>query len=598
MTSIWTNITTEDDPRSGMQAISVMRTFRDNDDAVAEYNGVTSQAKFASAALPGAPHTILLNGNAPSGQKVIPVPSTTGIEVGATYRIEQTVGGPAFINELFVVASIVPGVSITAVANLTNSYNSGFANVYARTATGCILRFFLPPHSKTGWFYWYMGGTSVPSNRFWGVVRFNGNPALETPLTDSYYASFPVLVSGLDLSSLASGVYEAEVYAGSDNAAKSNIINLPAGRSIADSTPSTNFDSSARSSMVFGTEDWTESPASAVTDAQLTADKGFIYPIAQAFYDRDEKMRRKPAGYLVAEKTAAVVHPAFVNYDLPLIYVPRSADVLALDVEIKTDSGGTARAILSCVELEADGYGFFDESVSEAVTSTATSYEKKTLRVNLSPRRGREATLRLWINNDVTAKTSYFRVLETGGHRWEVSPIPPFDIYTPEDIAAPWRSWPAVARQQGALLHAAWFRRMAQRDLDLMERQMLQRGFSYTIPGTASVPTLVTDSQMRLWQPMGIGAAGGKLVAYIELAGTAAAQINFGIDYSDIPQGIGGNWTGWVSATANGLYKVTRPALAARDGTEQIFGAVYLIGGNARIIRTQDAPRARMRWEL
>lgn len=60
-----------------------------------------------------------LDGSAASGQKVIPLTATTNIIVGANYKVIGSAG-----SETIEVASIVAGVSVTAVDNLTFSYVS------------------------------------------------------------------------------------------------------------------------------------------------------------------------------------------------------------------------------------------------------------------------------------------------------------------------------------------------------------------------------------------------------------------------------------------------------------------------------------------
>jgi hypothetical protein len=63
-----------------------------------------------------------LDGAAAAGQKVIPLTSTTGIQVGTKYRVRSD---DATKEEIIEVASINAGVSVTAVDSLVWAYASG-----------------------------------------------------------------------------------------------------------------------------------------------------------------------------------------------------------------------------------------------------------------------------------------------------------------------------------------------------------------------------------------------------------------------------------------------------------------------------------------
>jgi hypothetical protein len=65
-----------------------------------------------------------LDGSAAAGQKVIPLTNTAGIVVGNYYRVDS-IQGEGWQREIVQVASIVAGVSVTAVENLKFNFVAG-----------------------------------------------------------------------------------------------------------------------------------------------------------------------------------------------------------------------------------------------------------------------------------------------------------------------------------------------------------------------------------------------------------------------------------------------------------------------------------------
>lgn len=79
-------------------------------------------AAIEEVVLTGSGATTTLDGSAASGQKVIPLTSTTGLSAGQSGIIMSDDGTDS---ETVTIASVSAGVSITATTNLTNSYASG-----------------------------------------------------------------------------------------------------------------------------------------------------------------------------------------------------------------------------------------------------------------------------------------------------------------------------------------------------------------------------------------------------------------------------------------------------------------------------------------
>ncbi len=481
-----------------------------------------------------------------------------------------------------------------------NTNVTGFNQTYPnRVATGIKVRFYKPAFAKYISFRYHLQKNTVGGVRTWSVVRFNGNPALETPLQDTNVTglggTYPASVTDFDLSSLPAGVYEAEVFAGHGGLAGDPFtISLPGGTTLASPfAPSMGNDFFAQDAFKWSTVDWATSPASDLVDAtHLTADKGITQTQTQMLYDRDEKLRRRTAGFWFPEKTSSTQQPAWANIDLGKIYVPRHADILALEIEIKTAASGTANAYLGAVEHAAAGFPFWTDDVHGGVASTSTTYERKTIRTNLSMFRGQEVQLRLYLNNNAAANLSSMRKLENEqGNWWEPGPLPSL-----EKVAVDWRNWQAAGRSQGALMSAGWWRRCVNRDLDLLERQMLQRAFSYTNSVSGGGKIQLSDSSFRLYQPKGVGASGGSLVGYIELASNGAFTSQMKLDYIDEPDADG--FFGITGFVSNGIYRVWRPARADRDGTLQTFTLFRNGGTSGAIYRMPESLQGLFGWRI
>jgi hypothetical protein len=251
--------------------------------------------------------------------------------------------------------------------------------------------------------------------------------------------------------------------------------------------------------------------------------------------------------------------------------------------------------------MEAD-FPFAHPQVSgDGIASTSTTYENKILRVNLAPMRGREATLRVSLNNSVAGKTTDFVInANQAGHRWEPQPLPGtywdgFGFVPNIPISDDWQRWAAAGRLQGALLSSAWWHRLTKRDLDLQCRQMSQREFSFTEnSGSPLFGQAIGDSRIGLYQPKGMGASGGQIVAYIQISNALTIPSNLKVDYTDQPDGT----VSQVSGVGNGKYQLTRPARADRDGTMVEIG---LFGASARagiIYSCAGDDCHKMRWEV
>ena len=486
---------------------------------------------------------------------------------------------------------------------------SGFNQTYPnRVATGIAVSFYKPPYAKKLSFQYHLSKTSIGSVRAWAVVRFNNNPALETPLGDTsaggYVGWFDVV--DFDLSSLPAGVYIAEIFAGNAGAAGDSwYARIPAGRrtQTEPAPPSMLADSTLLRPFQWSGADWSSSPASDLLDAtHLTADKGLSQTVAQMFYDRDQKLVRRPAGYFFtgAAKSSSFTHPAWQSFDLPKIYVPKSGDVLALNAAIRTTAGGQANALMSCVEMEADFPFAHPQVVGDGIGSTSTTFENKILSVNLAPMRGREATLRLWLNNSVAAKTTDFLLASNqAGHRWEPQPYPAtYWGGAQQTISDDWQRWAAAGRQQGALLSSAWWHRITKRDLDLQCRQFSQREFSYTVPASVVSFSPILDNQMTIYQPKGMGASGGKLVAYIQAASSSGFTSALKLDYTDQPDGSGGG-NGWeIAGVGDGKYRLERPARSDRDGTAVSIGMFWMTSRVGIVYSAAGDDCHKMRWEV
>jgi hypothetical protein len=524
MAETWTNITTQDDPDSGHQAVTKGRVYRDNDDCHTRHDQILQAKNIAVT----------------------------------------TIGGQVYPT---------------------------------RVASGVKVRFFKPAHVKKISFKYHAAFLALGAYDIWSVVRFNNDAALETPVVRlSTGGVYPVDVVDFDISSLAEGIYEAEVYAGSTAPGGSNhYVALPGGRIVSDPTPGS-ISNDNTSLQVFRMRDpaWSSSPASDLTDAMLTADKGITQTQVKMLYDRDEKLRRRPAGFYFPEKTGTAVAPAAWTANLlGKIYVPLWADVLNLQVEMKVSASGQAHVYLSCVELETI-YPWAHNDSMIGDSSSSTAYEFKTIRVNLAPLRGREVQLKLWSGVTVGGNTAFCRMQEhLQGAWWSVQPAEDGPINnTPLKTWPDWREWKAAGYQQGALMSAGWWRRCTNRDRDLIERQMLQRTFSFTGSSTSSYASFA-DAQMTIYQPAGMGAAGGKLVAFCEIA-SASAVSSLKLDYGDQPESE--NFNGVVLNVGNGIYRLERPAIAARDGSLQLFSVFAVRAGGATIYRCLEAQRGMMSW--
>jgi len=480
-----------------------------------------------------------------------------------------------------------------------NLAKTGLNQTYpSRVATGVKVRFFKPAFVKKVSFSYYVAKNGIGAVRTWSVVRFNNNAALETPIKDTNVSAYPAVVTDFDISSLPEGVYGAEIYAGHAGASGDTIqLRLPSGKLLADPLPSTvASDSNNLSALLFSTADWSSVspplPACDLLDAtHLTADKGHTQDAARMFYNRDERLRRRSAVYAFSPQGSSYTFPSWQGFVLSKIHVPLHAEVLNLQVLLRTTAGGTAYAVIDCEEMQAE-FPFANANVSEDASSTSATDEEVTVQVNLAPMRGKDATLRLWLTNSTAAKSTNCQIPWSMActHHWSAQPLAGRQGLRPN-----WQDHPLAARSTGALLSSAWWRRMKFRDRELQERQLLQRAYSATIVTVPVVNSILYDSIVTLYQPKGMGATGGHLVVMHEIANTLALSNTIKLDYLDEPDGYHADVLGNV---INGVYRLERLARADRDGTLQNFGVFVLGGRTGTIHRCQSTDLFRAGWRL
>jgi hypothetical protein len=135
---------------------------------------------------------------------------------------------------------------------------------------------------------------------------------------------------------------------------------------------------------------------------------------------------------------------------------------------------------------------------------------------------------------------------------------------------------------------------MSSRDIELQERQMLQKPFSVTVPAGAFNWTLIQDSRHELYQPDGIGAQGGWLVGHITVANTVTASY-VKLDYDDEPDP---NHDDALFDLGNGTYEIRRKALESRDGTQILASCFYNIGNNGTVYSLTEPHLCKFHWEV
>lgn len=471
--------------------------------------------------------------------------------------------------------------------------NHGGQTHPAVAATGIRARVLITGHQDQVTFPFYFAPVSSP-NQYWALVRFvPGGANLDTPLNDSgspITNPAPWTVSAFDVSSLAPGVYWAEIYAGTGSSI-SFIGRIPSGRSVvelpidADAVNRYWFD-------FYGSNDWTESPSSELLDATLSVGKGFKESIAQAMYDRDQKLRTRPGGSPVfAEKTGTAQHPAFDQLgDLGVVYVPRWADVLHTEVEGKTDAGQLGR-----INIQEKGTFFHTQEHSLIAFPQSSAYTLLTCETHLGRFRGREATLNLWVNQANASGTVFARRTANLAAYWTPSPITGEQPHT-----APYRSWPADSRSEGGLAHAGWWRRVRLTDRDLLERQWYQRLMSVPVPVLNTLKNgagYAFDSMHTFRQPDGLGLEGGRIFATIILSGFGSGTVDARLDYTDVDlaPGFPGDHGESLLGIGNGTHVITLPVDVAKDGTDVTIGLrVEPVGGSSGTMSCDDFNSGRM----
>jgi len=164
-------------------------------------------------------------------------------------------------------------------------------------------------------------------------------------------------------------------------------------------------------------------------------------------------------------------------------------------------------------------------------------------------------------------------------------------------LAHDWQAWPAVARASGGAITAGWKRRLATRDREMLERGYRQRQFSWPSPGTAGY-TMIVNSEMRIRQPAGIGAEGGRLVMYAEIV-TPNGVADLRCDYTDMPNVFLPAGSVEALGVGVGKHKLVRVARADRDDTDVTIGVAWRgFSGAGSVIRCLEDIGLRMRWEI
>lgn len=457
----------------------------------------------------------------------------------------------------------------------------------ATIASGVKIRWFKPAYATEISFRFFVARTgNMAISRVWAKVRFNNDAGLETALFDSdvvsQFGGWSVV--DFDVSSLAEGWYDAEIYVGTVYANGTDMTaRLPSGGDQAEDTNP--FDATTLYAVEIHEPDWTSSPASDVTDAQLTVEKGFTETIPEALYDRDEKLRTRPFGYELTEKSGS--DPFTEHTDVLQIYVPLNANILHVSLEIYK-TGGTASFLFYDPGHPFESkYRKSNQNLSNpAVPVGAYDGTLNEIQLNVAEDRGEIVVLRLRVWN-TAGQTTFVRATPGRGKAWFSAGVLPSESAT----APEWRNVPVVARDQGGLMSAGWWRRHTNRNRELLDRSMMSRLFSLTIAAGSFTGTSALDSRMTIFQPLGAGESGLEIAYAIEVAGTPFLQ-DLWIDYSDLPDGNPPSFRK-VNA-ANGVHILTRPLLAARDGTEQIFSLFYLGGFNGTIYRTTEGTRNAM----
>lgn len=460
-------------------------------------------------------------------------------------------------------------------------------NTFSTTeATGVVLKWYKSAHVKKLSFEFYVGKTGLagPTSRVWGKVRFNNDAGLETSLFDSNVSDPPWAVVDFDVSSLSEGWYDAEIYAGTDYADGTDMtLRLPAGGLDTTTLP---IDNNSVGAFEFHDPDWTTSPTSDTLDAALAVDEGHNSTIGQAWYDRDEKLRIRPFGIEIAERSGT--GPTGSTFSgIFTAYVPKWANTLHVFFEVYV-TGGTGTVLLSDALDPSDA----DYRNAPTLVAPVGAYDGTLVecQINVSGNRGQRRFFDLKLINDTGGQSTFARILNTNVQaKWSaLRPLPTRSV-----TALEWREWPATARSQNAFLHAAWWRRMKNRDLELHERSLYARSFTGTLSSPLLDWTQLGGSRMTLYQPPGLGASGGELVCGVELAGTNGSS-GLRLNYSDLTADTAEDLTN----VNNGEHILHRPLLSARDGSEQEFIVSMVSGLSGQIVRNTERLRPVMCWRI
>jgi hypothetical protein len=333
---IWTDITTEDNPGSGGEAVEKGRVYRDNDDA--------------------------LGANIQFGQRTV---RFDGLESPDP-------------------PGRVPGVDFTA----TGCAIQVFLPAQAKTIT---FRYYIGKISPGGAGVWgFVRFDDNPTHDTPISVSTYIDRITALPVPGD---ATPFEVIGHDISAIADGEFhKMEVFAGalpnSVGDSADYIIRLPSGGPITNIAGGGNlitFDFSELEAINIVT---TDMGALETTDAELTVEKLHTETVGAKWYDRDEALRLRPAHVVHPEASTSsptfeiMLDPAFS------LYVPESAGVLRFQIEAKITGGTQGNLIYSMVDQSQNDF------INFPVTATSwTILEAEFL--NLAKLRGKTPAIRL-----------------------------------------------------------------------------------------------------------------------------------------------------------------------------------------------------------